>query len=327
MESGGARLALEDKAIVELLHSWTAYSQILLPLTDLSLPNFLTLPPKTTLTQAEVHKKCKLRLEVAKILLKVKISDQSKPNKHEEDSESRYLTVSLKKTRKAASLQVQSPVEVFAGENFEIDFVVGSHVIQLLKLQRVAVSENYQTSQLSVSGEKEYYLNSQTVEMEGLDLKVPEEIDHILQSLEFLVRGLMSSPESSGTHESESPARNLSPKMDKASKQGIIPIQEVSHSKEFSPQSSGKILHSTSKPKTSFSLIIDEAMEAKFEQEEVDLVLTKAPTVNWFTFNKEDATQHLFDKRVFLIVKKLKVSFSDFPLEVSSVCSPSRQNT
>lgn len=294
IESGGARFSLQDEQIVRIFGSGRDYSATLFPLLTLSPPKLQKNESVTSMSAQALEEFRMLTLEMAKIELKIKLTKPAEGSPAE-GQDDKHLVMSVKRVRKPFHRDTDLSVKAFDADLFEFGIVDAQGTSQLLKIQRVCVVLNHQQAQ-GTSIPARYFVLSKHLELEGVDIHVPNHLEEMLSSMRLLFIGLLDNSES-GPSEIKQPLND--PKHHLNPAVYCTPIPECSLRYE---QSSSPLLRS--------------GFDYLAEDQSIGGNSDSQPAV-WGVFSAHKTRDSLFRDKLTVLVKNLKLTLSDNPLEVS----------
>lgn len=279
---------------MKIVDSWREYSANLLPLLIFSPPTLQKNAPEASISAKALEELKLLKLDVAKVQLRIKLTKTQEYSQAGSEKD-QQLVVSVKRVRKPCHQDAELSIRALDADYFELGIADPQNVLQLLKIQRICVVLNHQKSQ-STPGTARYFLFSKHLEFDGVDLHIPHELDEVLTSMRLLLTGLFVMSESTPS------AKELNSMPQKhASNPGIFctPIPEVSLRFE---QSSSPML--------------PRCFEHSAEDQSEGGDSCSQPA-EWRVFSAHKTRDSLFRDKLTVLVKNLKLTLSDHPLEVS----------
>lgn len=293
IESGGAKFVVQDDTLVRVINSLNEYSTAMMPLLSFSPPAFTESGPSGFITSKQLDELKKLKVDVAKLQIKIKLTKLISNLQTESDNE-QLLILTFKRVRKSCHQGSDHSIKCLEAENLELGIFDLQKSIQLLKLQRLGLVVNHQPHQAD-QRDSNYFIHSKHLELDGVDIYVPHELEEVLSALHLLITGLMTKPtEISKKEQTEviTPA--------KTSYSGLLqtPIPEVSLRYEQSA-----------------SPVLPKCFEQTAEQNSDEGDSYTQPA-DWRVFSAHKTKDSLFREKVTILIKNLRLTLGDNPVEV-----------
>lgn len=293
IESGGAKFIVQDELLVRTINSLKEYSTAIMPLLSFSPPAFTESAPSAFILLKQLDELKILKVDVAKLQIKIKLTKLVNHLQPQSDNE-QLLVLTLKRVRKPCHQGSDLSIKCLEAENLELGIFDLQKSIQLLKLQRLGLVINHQPYQAD-QVDSYYFIHSKHLELEGVDIHVPHELEEVLSSMHLLIAGLV-------TKSDEVPNKEQN---------GEITPAKLIHSGLLQT----RIPEVSLRYEQSSSPVLPKCYEQTAEQnsEEGDSYTQPA---DWRVFSAQKTKDSLFREKVTILIKNLRLTLSDNPVEV-----------